>query len=96
MCVEFTGRRDTLMRKTVLSVLLIVDNLPLCSAYRSELFAYLKDFWVHVASTDQFYFSILPLLFHVKGCFQPGEVLSQSVFKLLDKPTLKRIAERYR
>jgi hypothetical protein len=67
-----------------------IDN----RAYRSELFTYLKDFWLQVASTDQMHFSILPLLFHVKGCFQPGKELSQSVFTLLDKPTLKRIAER--
>ena len=67
----------------------------ICSVYRNELCSSLKAFWLHVAKTDQMHFTMLPLLFHLEGCFQPHERLTKGVFSVTDKEELLKIAKKY-
>ena len=62
--------------------------------YRDQLFASVKAFWMHVADKDRMHFDVLPVIFQLKGCFQPGQELQQSVYSILDVPKLKTIGKK--
>ena len=63
-------------------------------SYRYQLFTSVKAFWMHAADKDRMHFDVLPLIFQLKGCFQPGQELQESVNSILDASKLKTIAKK--